>query len=274
MKILFVGSIAAIPQTLVVALRKRGIKTNMISKQRDNIFSIKEFVPDAKVISGRMRKFVMRMLLYARKYQIIHIHSIDIVVPYLRKLYPKKKIILTYHGTDIRSIWEERKKYWTKADVVSVATIDLMENAPEGIIYSPNPVDRELFERYNPTLKDSALFTYYDRFEINKDMPIGIAKEEAKNRKFTLIVIERDKWGRFKYPLFPRFLELFDYYIDARISHEGELIPSLSLTALQALSLGVKVVYYKQVLDEFPEEHDVNKVTDMWIEIYQKLLSK
>ncbi|GAI24341.1 unnamed protein product, partial [marine sediment metagenome] len=82
-------------------------------------------------------------------------------------------------------------------------------------------VDLEHFKRYNPVLKNSALFTYYDRFEKNRDMPLEIAKKEAKERNLTLIVIERDKWGRFQYPLFPRFLELFDYYIDARISHSG-----------------------------------------------------
>lgn len=274
MKILFIGCIAAVPPTLVVSLRKRNIKANIICRKEANIFSVESFVPDARIISDRVRNYILKVLLYARKFNIIHVHSSDIIVPYLRLIYPKKKIILTYHGTDIRSQWDERKKYWEKANIVTVSTIDLLEDAPEGIVYSPNPVDLELFNRYNPVLKGSALFTYYDRFDNNRDLPLEIAKKEAVKRNLTLVVIERDKWGRFKYPLFPRFLELFDYYIDARISHSGELIHSLSLTALQALALKVKVIYLGKEITQLPMEHEVSNVTDKWLEIYSSLVQK
>lgn len=274
MKILFIGSIAAVPQTLVASLRKRNIKVNQICRKEENIFSVELFVPDAKIISGRARNYILKALLYARKFDVIHIHSLDLIIPLLRLLYPKKKIVLTYHGTDIRSQWEKKKKYWKKANVVTVSTIDLLDDAPEGVVYLPNPVDLEHFKRYNPVLKNSALFTYYDRFEKNRDMPLEIAKKEAKERNLTLIVIERDKWGRFQYPLFPRFLELFDYYIDARISHSGALIHSLSLTALQALALNVKVIYLGEEISQLPMEHEVNNVVDSLLEIYSSLLQK
>lgn len=270
MKILLVGNTAAVPQTLVMHYRKRGFKAQLIFRKQFDIFQAKSFVPDAKVIAGRAKLYMLRVIFLARKFGVIHIHSLDQIIPSLRRLYPRKKILLTYHGTDIRDQWDERKSFWEKADIVSVSTIDLMEDAPEEVIYTPNPVDREHYKRFNPAIKNTALFTHYDRFDKNKNLPLEIATKEVEKRNLSLTIVERDKWGRFKYTLFPRFLELFEYYIDARISHLGELIPSLSLTALQALALGNKVIYFGEVLEEFPKEHEINNVVDLWLDLYSE----
>ena len=69
-------------------------------------------------------------------------------------LYPKKPIILHYHGSRIRGKAKERRKYYQKADSIIVSTSDLLETLPDAT-YIPNPVDTELFK---PMEKDENRF--------------------------------------------------------------------------------------------------------------------
>ena len=125
---------------------------------------------------------------------------------------------MTYHGTDIRGEWQNRKKFWEKADLVTVSTRDLLKGAPENVKYTPNPVDTELFTRKNPAIPKSALFMDFTRYEKNKDVPRTKAEELTSKEKLSLTVWERDNWGHFPNETFPRFIELFDNFIDTAAS--------------------------------------------------------
>jgi len=92
------------------------------------------------------KMFALRCLLLARKFDILHVHSFDKIVPFLKLFYPRKPIILHYHGTDIRGKWLQKMKYWSKADIVLCSTPDLLDNKISKLAsYQPNPVDTDLF---------------------------------------------------------------------------------------------------------------------------------
>ena len=144
LKVLHIWNIAAVPQTLAKFQRKFGHKSDLIARE---IFlppgAINVF-PDTKVVTGSSPKiFALKTLRMARKYDIIHVHSFDKIVPILKRLYRHKKVVLTYHGSDIRERWNIKEKFYQKADIVTVSTPDLKKTAPENVVYVPNIVDED-----------------------------------------------------------------------------------------------------------------------------------
>ncbi len=94
--------------------------------------------------------FILKCILTARKFNIIHIHDLDKIVPWLKRLYNNKPVVLHYHGTRIRGLWREREELWKKSDAILVSTPDLLEGAPKSAIYVPNPVDIRFFTQNRP----------------------------------------------------------------------------------------------------------------------------
>lgn len=211
-----------------------------------------------EIINTDKIRFILKALVLARKYDIIHVHDLDRLIPVLKTIY-NKKIILHYHGSRIRGRWSERKKYWGKADLVLVSTPDLLENAPNDIIYLPNPVDTQLFK---PMLRfrkrNTALYIY--RHQLNED--IEWPKKIAEKMGWDLTIIDREK-NPIPYREMPQILNRYEYFIDRK--H----IPSLSKTALEALACGVKVVRWdEKIVSELPIEHSPKYVVFKLKELY------
>ena len=144
MKILHVWNIAGVASILAKYQAKLlRWKTWVITRRAYDRYGLTIY-GEALNVSAKVFKF--KTLLMSRKYDIIHVHSLDEIIPILKLLYPKKKVIIHYHGTDTRGKWKERKNYWEKADRVLVSTPDLLQGAPNHVIYLPNPVDTELFK--------------------------------------------------------------------------------------------------------------------------------
>lgn len=82
-----------------------------------------------------------------REYNLLHFHFNSIFPLYLDFCIYRamgKKIILHYHGDDIRG---KSYKNWFSflADRIFVSTVDLLKYAPEGAEWVPNPIDLEKF---------------------------------------------------------------------------------------------------------------------------------
>ena len=174
-----------------------------------------------------------------------------------------------YHGSEIRYRNEEKKEKFKHADFIAVSTHDLLEHI--SATYMPNPVDLDLFTRINKAHNKTALVIQaYEKFSKTKELSM----KEAEKRKLNLAVLIRQR-HLIPYNLFPRFLELFEFYIDIRQEPTKEkILDTLSLTALQALALGVKVIFKDKIIEELPEEHHPEKVTSKWMEIYHSLIKK
>ncbi len=268
LKILHVCNTASVPQTLVKYQRKLGYKSDLITQKIFSIPGSENVVPDIKLISGNSpRMFALKTLKTARKYDIIHIHYFDKIVPIIKRLYPRKRIILTYHGDDIREQWNNREKYYQKADIVTVATPDLKENAPKNVIYVPNIVDEDHFQRINPYIPGTVIHINMGQ---GHEKALESAIKTANERELHLTVIDRSKY-LFPYDIFPRFFELFEYYNEVKVNTtKGEgWMYFLSLTALQMLFLGGKVIFYDKDFTSFHKKHDAHTVTEKWIDIYR-----
>ncbi|MBS7606180.1 glycosyltransferase, partial [Candidatus Bathyarchaeota archaeon] len=126
---------------------------SVIAKFMDRLFGTKSLVvhrrafdPFGVTTYGELwdcgaKTFALKCLVLARKFDIIHIHSFDKLIPYLKFLYPNKPIVLHYHGSDIRGKWLQKEKRWSKADAILYSTQDVVnEETPKIAIYSPNPV--------------------------------------------------------------------------------------------------------------------------------------
>ncbi|MHA2243699.1 MAG: glycosyltransferase [Candidatus Hodarchaeales archaeon] len=268
LKVLHICNIAAVPQTLAKYQRKFGFQSDLITREIFLLPGATNVFPHTKVVTGNSpRIFGIKILIMARKYDIIHVHSFDKIIPILKRLYRRKKIILTYHGSDIRERWNFKKKYYQKADVVTVATPDLKETAPENVIYVPNMVDEDHFQRVNPFIPGTVIHVNPGQ---GHEKALESAIKTADERKLRLTVIDKSKY-KFPHDIFPRLLELFEYYNEVKVNtRKGEgWLHFLSLTALQMLFLDGKVIFYGNDITSFPKKHDAHTVTEKWLEIYR-----
>lgn len=227
----------------------------------------KSFDPFNQTIYGDVfdmtaSRFIIKALWLALRYDIIHVHALDKIVPILKFL--RRKVVLHYHGTDIRGRWKERRKFWEKADVVLVSTKDLLEGAPDHVIYMPNPVDTDLFRDYNSKQKGYAFHISYGA----DDIAMNIAKELG----LQLVIHDRDKEPIPHY-MMPHMLNQYEYYIDIKKDKlTNKIIPEMSLTGLEALACGCKVVAWNNKVHEgLPKEYEPRSVVKRVYEIYKEV---
>ena len=179
-------------------------------------------------------------------YDVIHVHSFDKCVPLLSRVAP---VVLHYHGTDIRGQWEEKRGYWGKATRVVVATRNLLEGAPPGVEFIPNPIDVEAFkplDYVSPTY--GAVYIDYDA----ADLAGRIAEEHG----VSLTVVQKG----IPYAEMPVLLNRFVYYVDTKRDGAGRVLAGKptdtgSLVALQALACGCRVLTAWGERVGLPPEH-------------------
>jgi len=237
----------------------------VIAKFMDRIFYTESLVVMRKVFDkyGLMtygeawncgvKVFALKVLLLARKFDIIHVHDFDKIVPWLKRFY-SKPVVLHYHGTRIRRRWKERKRFWSKADVVFVSTQDLLEDAPKSVIYVPNPVDTDLFyPKTNCNRKPKSALAL--RYHLDEKRAINYAQKYGLQLTF----LERN----IPHKKMPKVFSRYEYYIDRTE------IPSLSKTALEALACGLKVIRWDgRMVAGLPKQHTPKDVCEKIYRIY------
>lgn len=257
MKILHIWNTAGVASIIAKYMDRLFYTESLVVHRR--AFDSYGFTTYGELWNCGAKLFALRCLLLARKFDIVHVHSFDKLVPYLKLLYPTKPIVLHYHGNDIRGKWLQKRKYWSKADTILYSTSDLLDDkTPKNAVRIPNPVDIDLFHPFseNKRRHSSALaFNYH----------LDRNKAYAYAQRYGLLIdfLERN----IPYRDMPSKLNEYEYYID-----QTE-IPSLSKTALEALSCGLKVIRWDgKIVEKLPEEHKPKKVVQKIWEIYQGLL--
>lgn len=234
------------------------------------VITRKKFDPYGLTVYGEaldcgIIQYLLRVLWKARKYDLLHVHSLDKIVPMLKRLYPSKPVILHYHGSDIRGRWREKKNYWHYADLIIVSTPDLLLDAPQEAIYLPNPVDIELFKP-NPSLRKRGTALYIVKHQSNENLEWP--KKVAEKYNLKLQIIDRKKTP-IPYKKLPNILNRFEYYIDRNY------IPSLSKTALEALACGLKVINWEErIISKFPLKHNPKIIVREIKTIYENIVDK
>jgi len=209
-------------------------------------------------------RFFARALWMARSADLVHVHSLDRVVPWLKRLY-SKPVVMHYHGTDIEGRWREKEARWNKAEYIAVSTPNLLEGAPPSAVFVPNPVDTDLFRPLQGRREPDSAVSF--RYGMDAD-----AEAIAKKLGLNLVMLER--WS-VRYEQMPQTLSKYDYYIDMRKPPEHAVARSVGKAALEALACGCKVVTWEgKIIEGLPAEHDAKSVASRWDEIYLGLLKK
>ena len=256
---------------------------SIIAKFMDRLFPTKSWVVTrsksdswgltiyGETLKSSAKVFTLRVLLRARNYDLIQVHAVDKLVPWMKRLYPKKPVVMHYAGSNIRQLWDKRKQYWEKADLLLVSTSDLLEGAPDNAIWLPNPVDTDLFyARAHVRLPKHA-------FHISHDAD-DLAIELAKKHNLELTIRDRSS-NPIPYVEMGEVLSSYEYYIDVKRSvspgAKGQLIQVLSKTGLEALACGTKVICWNgEIIEELlPQHHPNNVVTRLW-NLYSQLKLK
>jgi glycosyltransferase involved in cell wall biosynthesis len=214
------------------------------------------------------KMFTLRCLLIARKFDVVHVHYFDKIIPYLKLLYSKKPVVMHYHGDDIREKWKLKSKYWRKADAVLYSTLDLNEtDTPRHAMHLPNPVDTEIFYPCHKKPEPGTAFHLF--YHANE-----LAQTYARENGLRLTIHDWRNEDRIPHEKLPEILCKYEYYIDARRGQDRALLRvPLSKTALEALACGLKVITWSgSVVYELPPENYPEGASKRALSIYLSLL--
>ena len=265
MKVLHICNTAGVGGYLAEFMAKYyEIKSLVLITGRGDPYGLStEFV---KNLDCKYKEFFVRCWLKGLFFDIIHIHGEDKTLKILKQTLPykNKKIIIHYHGSDIRGRWEEKKHRWKYADKILVSTPDLLEGAPEGTEYLPNVIDEKICGLYRKRSKekDSCFHVYHEASDIALDY---------FHRYGVQLIIHHAKTEPLNHFDFLERLSRYEYYVDAK-KREGKILEAMSLTGLEALFMGVKVIKWDGTLiSDFPVQHRSCNVASKLKRIYEDL---
>jgi hypothetical protein len=270
-----------------VVLRRSNYDPYGIYKYYDNLV---EFAEE--------KDFFELCLSRAKEADIIHIHSRADVLLYLRqKLGTKVKVIMHFHGSDLRGIdlkYGELKltsipkimfKRYTankirkrnnleairSANRILVSTPDLLSEISEPTpILLTNPVDQEHF--YKKQVSQLGLNKRYFTFKTEATSDVNLIITYCKNNGINDVEIVDRINNPIMYAEMPKFLHNYDIYVDVRFVN-NTLLENLSKTALESLSCGLEVIDYQmKKWTKLPVNNEPLKVANKVLEIYEEVL--
>jgi len=259
MKILHVWDVAGVSSILAKYQRKLGHDVTVLARLSSDVLGITSFYE--KPVDLRARSYVKMVLREAKNYDIIHIHDLPELILLLRLRYPRKKIVIHFHGK--YSILFKRfvKFYILFANAIIVATPDLQQYLPKAHIL-PTIVDTDHFNG-NPTSNKILAFTirYLDQEKFRQH--VGNVDIEIVDREKTPI----------PYSEMPAFLKQFGTYVDVKyFTHTNELLKAHSKTCFEALACGLNVIDWQgNVLKKLPENHKPEQIVRQCLEIYLQI---
>lgn len=297
MRILHVWDQAGVAFVLAKYQNLQGQYSKAIMVREYDKFGIGRFYNE-NVINVTLEEFVQRSLEEAQSADIVHVHSrSDMVIRLRNEFGNSKKIILHYHGTDIRGIKKQKLPHRSKlsdlavrgiftyrrvrdtilfkkrihwqaqrlTDAVIVSTPDLLPIVSNAV-YLPNPIDTDHFtpdKIFSKVERERALTM--DTEPIDIGLALNYCKQHNVNQ-------EIEVYNRIKDPIMykdmPAFLKKYALYVDVRYI-DGKILENLSKTALEALACGLDVLDYKlNRRHGLPDEYAPKNVTSRLETIY------
>ena len=289
MRILHVWDQAGVACILAKYQRRQGYSSSVLRVKDQDKYGINKFYSDLIIFSSE-QDFIQRSLREADSAQLIHVHSrIDVIAPLRERYGRSKKIILHYHGTDIRGLSSpampqqhsrlasilpssrsilkklirrksgntvRNQKAQHAADGILVSTPDLLKFVKRAS-YLPNPVDIEHFKTDDTRLnRGKRALTI--RSEVTD---IEWALDYCKRNNVDLDIETYDRTQNpVMYQDMPSFLKRYNTYVDIRLVN-GKILENLSKSALESLASGLEVLNYRlQYLRGLPSEHNPSAV--------------
>lgn len=237
--------------------------TDVLASSRHDRFGHLTYGTEWTQLAPRFFPFVIKSI---KDFDVVHLHERDRFILKIRKHCPEKPLVMHYHGTDIRGRWNGRRRFWGRTDAVLVSTANLLEDAPLGTIYLPNPIDTDMFHPSSHETDPNSALTF-------NHGAVDIAEKLAEEHGLELTVHLRDK----PFSEMPNLLRQFSWYIDTKRNNEGELLcrrgDSGSKTGLEALACGLKVINSDEEIREgLPFQHRAENSVRTLHPIYMSLM--
>jgi hypothetical protein len=298
MRILHIWDQAGVAFVLAKYQQLQGHDSKAIMVREYDKFGIAKFYNEY-VINATLDDFVQKSIDEAQSADILHIHSrSDMVSKFRKEFGNSKKIILQYHGTDIRGIRKQKlphrstlsdlavtgifayrrvrdailikKKIHSMAqrlaDTVIVATPDLLPLVGNSI-YLPNPIDTDHFtpDKISSPSSEITQALTMDTEAIDVRLALSYCQKHD-------VTLDIDVYDRIKDPIMyrdmPAFLKKYRLYVDVRYVNR-KILENLSKTALEALACGLDVLDYKlNRRHGLPTEYHPLNVTSQLVTIY------
>lgn len=224
-----------------------------------------------KNYDDRAAVFILRALAHSPFYDIIHVHGLEKIIPLIKLAIPWKPLFLHYHGTNIRGLWEEKRKYWRWADEIFVSTPDLLTGAPDKAIWIPNPVNEILCltTRYHARPDE---FRHGVAFSDSR-WAVEEAAELAAHHSLEIEWGHRTLTEGLNHAEYLEYIVDYPVYVDVKRDFpgygDGSIIEAHSLTALEMLAMGRHVIRWdEELIEDFPAEHNGRAVARKLFEVY------
>ena len=238
------------------------------------------------------RTFYLSTVVASPRQDILHICAgIKHVVSLFKKISMGGKVVLHYHGSDVRDVqYESRMDIERHADHILVATPDLLDYK-YGMepTYLPNPVDTGLFSPgVIPDNNRGIVFMKPGQkpeptLQRLRDLGFGDIEWDLATRTFDANVmatvpetrfLQLGRPSRIQYRDMPALLSKYRYYGGIYWNSFSKSWYKMSSTAdLQALSLGLTLVRYDgAVIKKLPPEHRPEEVAARVKTVYDALL--
>jgi hypothetical protein len=298
MRILHIWDQAGVAFVLAKYQRLQGHNSKAIMVREYDEYGIGKFY-NQYAIDATLQDFGQKSLDEAHSADILHVHSrSDMVFKFRKEFGNSKKIILQYHGTDIRGIKKQKLPHRSKlsdfavrgiftyrrlrdailikkrihskaqhlADAVIVSTPDLLPLVSKAI-YLPNPIDTDHFTPSNISSSgpERAQALAMDTEATDIQLTLNYCKKHN-------VKLDIDVYNRIRDPIMygemPAFLKKYGLYVDVRFV-DGKILDNLSKTALEALACGLDILDYKlNHRHGLPAEYDPMNVTPRLETIY------
>jgi len=262
LKVLHIWSQAGVSSIISKWQKRNNIESHVIIQAKHDPDKTGDFYGD-EVIYGNKIKFVLAALKRCKEYDIIHLHDAWFMIPLIKIKYPKKKIIIHYHGSMVRRAMKDtRRKLWEKAvDKILVSTPDLLQfDYNIHPIYVPNPVDIEHFKpKTNPKNNDCL---FLPKLNQSKHGTYRLLLHHGLDVNLVTPV-------RVDYKELPEIISYFEYCCDIPIVN-NEIVAANSMMGLQSMSMKLKTIQHDfTVKSELPANHHPQFTVKLLREIYE-----
>ncbi|HXG07539.1 MAG TPA: glycosyltransferase [Nitrososphaera sp.] len=265
MNILHLWDQAGVACILAKYHRRIGHNVKILKRAGYDPFKIFQFYQEP-LLDMDGKGFLKHAVKEAAKYDVVHVHSVYKIIPDLRRKYPDKKLVLHYHGSEIRDKNNDpvRRAAESKVDIIIGSTQDLQEFVND-MVYVPNPVDTEHFTSGNVT--GDRAFTIKSA---KGDAQRVLNYLESNNIWMQLDIIDREA-NPISYSEIPTFLKRYRTYVDIKYV-DGILLHAMSKTGLESLACGLTVLNYElKLLHGLPKDHFPEVVASKLLGIYESI---
>jgi glycosyltransferase involved in cell wall biosynthesis len=262
MKILHIWDQAGVACILARHHRRMGHEVRILKRAGYDPFGISQFYGEP-LLDMDGKAFLKYAMNKAEGYDVVHVHTLYKIIPDLRKKYRDKKLVLHYHGSEVRGGQSDpfRGEAEKESDAIVGSTQDLKDYV-DGIVYVPNPVDTEHFR---PDSRSSNRAFTISRSITDTQWML----EYLKKNDFDLEIemVERST-NPIPYSRVPAFLKQYGIYVDIRYI-DGILLANLSKTGLESLACGLSVLDHElKYVEGLQDEHRPEAVANRMLDIY------